>query len=404
MKEKRFSKVGMFEGHPKWEKAISRAISLSQKPYDLRTVFERDYTRILHGSAYRRLKHKTQVFYATKNDHICTRIEHVNHVASVSHIVANHLGLNTDLTKAIATGHDLGHAPFGHIGEKILSKITEKEIGFSFWHEKNSLKLVDKIETLENSHGKHTNLFLTYATRDGIVSHCGEVDENGLKPRKEAIELSQIKKANEYAPFTWEGCIVKIADKISYLGRDIEDALRLGLLTYEQLTELKEILSINLSEINNTNLVYKFTADLCKNSSPERGICFSEEGFELINQIKEFNYKNIYFHGRLLNFNKYAELIINSLYSTLDRLYDSTITIEKLQFSLHHYPKLIQNFIAWLIKYSNIELEQKKNERYENKTIYDITQKKDYKTAIIDFIAGMSDQFVIELYEELIRF
>ena len=129
-----FAKVSTKEGGPKWKIGVNREKPLYRKSADIRNEFERDYTRILHSTAYRRLKHKTQVFSAPHNDHICTRIEHVTHVASVSHTISNFLGLNTQLTTAISIGHDLGHAPFGHAGEKILREIAERELGEIFWH------------------------------------------------------------------------------------------------------------------------------------------------------------------------------------------------------------------------------------------------------------------------------
>lgn len=138
-----FSNEIMDERHSKWEHAIDRLKDLYHRHDDIRSPFARDYSRILHSTAYRRLKHKTQVFFATRHDHIYTRIEHVNHVASVSYIIAKYLGLNTELTNAIAIGHDLGHAPFGHAGEIILSKITEDKLGIKFWHEKNSLRFIE---------------------------------------------------------------------------------------------------------------------------------------------------------------------------------------------------------------------------------------------------------------------
>lgn len=104
---------------------------------DIWSEFERDYTRIIHSNSYRRLKHKTQVFFSPENDHICTRIEHVTHVESISYSIANYLELNTELTKAIAVSHDLGHSPFGHSGEKILSELSKRDLGIPFWHEKN---------------------------------------------------------------------------------------------------------------------------------------------------------------------------------------------------------------------------------------------------------------------------
>ena len=136
--EKAFASVRMDEHHRNWQIAISRKGSLYRREGDFRTEFGRDYTRILHSTAYSRLKHKTQVFFTTKNDHICTRIEHVNHVASVSGTIGRYLGLNTELISAIANGHDLGHAPFGHLGERVLSRISQAELGETFWHERQA--------------------------------------------------------------------------------------------------------------------------------------------------------------------------------------------------------------------------------------------------------------------------
>ncbi|MBP5156547.1 MAG: HD domain-containing protein, partial [Treponema sp.] len=137
----------MAEGHPKWKQAISREAALYQHGEQIRSDFERDYTRLLHCQAYRRLKHKTQVFFAPHNDHVCTRMEHVGHVASVSTMVAKYLGLNVDLTQAIAIGHDIGHAPFGHTGEEILNSlmchIPDVKSPRKFWHERNSLFFAD---------------------------------------------------------------------------------------------------------------------------------------------------------------------------------------------------------------------------------------------------------------------
>ena len=166
------------ESNPKWEKIIKRKHELYSRGNDIRSEFERDYTRIIHSLAFRRMRNKTQVFFSPTNDHICTRMEHVILVESISYTIANDLGLNTQLTKAIAMAHDIGHSPFGHQGERILSNISQRDIGEKFWHEKNGLNLVDKIEVLEDPSGNLQNLDLTYAVRDGIISHCGEIDEN----------------------------------------------------------------------------------------------------------------------------------------------------------------------------------------------------------------------------------
>ena len=165
----------MDEHHPHYKQAISRRDALYQRKHDIRSPFSRDYSRLIFSPAYRRMKHKTQVFFAVDDDHVCTRSEHVNLVDSISYTIAKELGLNTELTKAIAVGHDLGHAPFGHGGEKILRSLA-KDYGLpSFWHERNSLYLCDDLEVLEDDIHHLHNLDLTYAVRDGIISHCGEM-------------------------------------------------------------------------------------------------------------------------------------------------------------------------------------------------------------------------------------
>ena len=177
-----FKLVSANENNEKYENMIHRELELYKNNSDLRSEFERDYNRIIHSTAYRRLKHKTQVFFSPENDHVCTRIEHVIYVDSISYTIAKYLGLNTELTKAIATGHDLGHSPFGHKGERILSEITQRDLGRIFWHEQNGLHLVDDIELLEDTEKNKQNMNLTYAVRDGIISHCGEVDQNSIRP------------------------------------------------------------------------------------------------------------------------------------------------------------------------------------------------------------------------------
>ena len=148
----RFKEVAANEKNPKWLSLIERQTKLYDRPDDVRSPFARDYTRILHSMAYRRLKHKTQVFFNIDNDHICTRMEHVAHVESVSSTIAKTLGLNTELTKAIAIGHDLGHAPFGHQGETIIKELSQKYLGKNFWHEQNGLRFVDLVELLEDNY------------------------------------------------------------------------------------------------------------------------------------------------------------------------------------------------------------------------------------------------------------
>jgi len=409
MQPLKFKDVAITPGNSKWDASIRREKAIYKKKDDIRSDFSRDYNRILHSKAYRRLKHKTQVFYATQNDHVCTRIEHVTHVASVSYSIANYLGLNTELTNAIAIGHDLGHAPFGHEGEYILRKIVMDEMGETFWHEKNSLFFVDKLETLPDLTNKDHNLNLTYAVRDGIISHCGEVNENAIFPRQELIRLEDIEKPNQYAPYTWEGCVVKLADKISYLGRDIEDALTLKILDKGQIAELSEIVAgikkVKVWQINNTILMNDFVINLCKMSTPEKGILFSEKYLNMINSVKNFNYKHIYRHKRLEYYGRLASLVINSIYSALAALYGpKNILISTLDQQEKIYPSLIGAFKYWLMKYSDIDLVERKTTKFGNQLVYDINSEKDYKMAILHYISSMTDLFAMKLFGELTRF
>lgn len=390
---KKFEKYSANENNPNWNKIISRESPLYNRNNFMRSEFERDYTRIIHSTAYRRLKHKTQVFFSPENDHICTRIEHVTHVESISYTIAKNLGLNTELTKAIAVAHDVGHSPFGHEGEKILSEISNRDLGISFWHEKNGLELVDNIELLEDTERFKQNLDLTYAVRDGIISHCGEIDENCLKPRKEFIDLNDYKFPNQYAPYTWEGCVVKISDKISYLCRDIEDAITLKI--FKDIPGEEDI-------INNTNLINNLIYDLCENSSPEKGLCLSENALNLMNRIKAFNYKYIYASNRIKPSTRYFRVVINEIYNLLKSMYDGQNTLNKLNDVSDIYPNLCKGFINFITDY--YDFDNRENLRLKNKVLFSIDNEKDFYKAIIYYISGMTDNFAIEIYNEIIHF
>lgn len=382
------------ENNTKWKNAIKRQEQLYARNNDIRSEFERDYTRIIHSTAYRRMKHKTQVFFSPKNDHICTRVEHIVHVESISYTIANYLGLNTELTKAIAVAHDIGHSPFGHQGEKILSEIAQREIGETFWHEKNGLERVDNIELLEDPNGKKQNMNLTYAVRDGIISHCGEIDENKVKPREEYIDLAQYQKPNQFAPYTWEGCVVKIADKISYLGRDIADAITLGILD-GHVKELNELLNHNAKEVmNNTVIINNLIYDLCHHSNPKDGLSFSSPMFTKINELKKFNYKNIYLSEKVISSIAYFKLILNNLYNYLKETYHNKAKVEKI------CPQLVLDFENWLKNYWNLE----RNSYNENHILFSIENEKDYNKAIIYYISGMTDNYATEMYHKIINF
>ena len=388
----KFSSVAATPSNPNWNNLISRRDELYKKENDVRSEFERDYDRIIYCNAYRRLKHKTQVFFLPKNDHICTRIEHVNNVDATSYTIAKALGLNTTLTRAISISHDIGHSPFGHKGEQILNKICME----------NGLNFVDNIELLTNVNNEEKNLNLTYAVRDGIISHCGEIDEISLKPRTEFIDLEKdYFKLNQYSPYTWEGCVVKISDKISYLGRDIEDAISMGILD-SNLNELYDLLEQPRSaNLNNTNIIGDLIADLCINSSLEEGLKFSETTFEKIKRLKQFNYKYIYKHKCMKPSERYFSLVLNEIFNTLNECYDGINTLEKLNIERPFYPKVIDTFIKWISCYWNIETDRS---HLKNKILYNMNDIKDYQKAIITYISGMTDSYAIETYNDIVKY
>lgn len=400
---KKFTNYASTPENKNWKNIIKRETPLYERNNDIRDEFQRDYTRIIHCNAYRRLKHKTQVFFSPENDHICTRIEHVTHVESISYTIAKYLGLNTELTKAISVAHDLGHSAFGHAGEKILSEISMRDLGFPFWHEQNGLNFVDNIELLEDNNKYMQNLNLTYAVRDGIISHCGEIDENYIKPRNEFIDLNEYSHPNQYSPYTWEACVVKISDKISYICRDIEDAITLGILD-EHLDELYNLLNVdsNKEPINNTIIINTLIKDLCENSSPDKGLHFSEKSLNLMNKIKAFNYKNIYSSERIKPSNRFFSLVINEIYNLLKSTYDGTNTLKNLNELEKTYPKLYDSFSSFIYNY--YDFKNRDILKLKNKVLFSISNPSDFYKSIIYYIAGMTDNFAIEIYNEIINF
>ncbi|MCD8201663.1 MAG: HD domain-containing protein [Clostridia bacterium] len=402
--EKKFAHLAAHDDDTDTRGLAERSVELYKHGDEVRAPFVRDSHRILHSNAYRRLKHKTQVFFNIDNDHVCTRMEHVAHVQSVSDTIASCLGLNTDLTRAISMGHDLGHAPFGHEGEHVLSALSEKYLGTPFWHERNSLRFVDHVELLADDKGIFRGLDLTYAVRDGIISHCGERDDKSYKPREEKIDLEkEFLKVGQYEPYTWEGCIVKISDRIAYVGRDIEDALSLGFLDEKK----KKMLSDRLGEtLTTTSIMRVLIEDICRTSTPEHGIGFSDRGSEMLNAIKDFNYTYIYLDERMDHISKYCELVLSELFDTFDRIYDGGNTIEALLKS--HYGYIAPPFAEYLARYcfpDIVPADLLNGRVYDNEKIYGgLGDVRTYRQAIIDYLSGMTDRFSVESFDSLLRY
>jgi dGTPase len=270
----------------KSSESLGRRFPLSRDPF--RLEFARDETRILHSPPFRRLKHKTQVFLSPDNDHICTRMEHVLHVSSISSVIGRCLKLNTDLINAIAKAHDLGHPPFGHSGERALDEILVKQgVSGGFKHEIHGLRVVDIL----TNYGAGLNL--TYEVRDGIVTHCGEKFEQKIAPDRgrDLKKLSSIDDRTFY-PATLEGCLVRMVDRIAYLGRDLEDGIKAGLV---KKADVPKDVCRGLGT-DNGKIIGRMVTDVISNSIDKDSIEMSDEVFGFMYQLKEFNYERIYRH------------------------------------------------------------------------------------------------------------
>ncbi|PIY21467.1 MAG: phosphohydrolase [Deltaproteobacteria bacterium CG_4_10_14_3_um_filter_60_8] len=269
--------------------------ALRRRPEDRqghRQNFALDADRILHTRAYTRYIDKTQVFYMVRNDHITHRVLHVQLVSKIGRTIGRFLGLNEDLIEAIALAHDIGHPPFGHDGEKVLSELCREHGLPGFQHNIESVVFLDRIE----KHGRGCNL--TLQTLDGILCHDGEIHNRSLVPQpgKTFAHFDREMAAKgddpkiELAPMTLEGCVARFADTIAYIGRDIEDAILLKLIERDDIpAECQTVLGRS-----NGTIVYNLVTDLVASSSITAGLCFSPEVADRLLQLKHFNYERIY--------------------------------------------------------------------------------------------------------------
>lgn len=277
---------------------------LIEREEDIRGPYFRDQTAILHSLPFRRMKHKAQVFFAPNNDHVCTRIEHSLHVATIAETIARALDLNGELAYAIGLGHDLGHAPFGHAGETVLSKRT-KDIG-GFIHEVHGLRVADILGN------RGAGLNLTYGVRDGIVCHCGEAPDQEVEPRKDKKELSVIKRRNN-RPCSYEGCIARMSDRVAYLGRDLEDAIYGGFIDADAVpSEVQKVLGSNNGEIIDALVV-----DIIQTSNATGKISLSPERYEVLMALYNFSAEHIYRHPAIERYKIYCERIVERLFDYL---------------------------------------------------------------------------------------
>ncbi len=300
----------------------SKGREIIEEQCSVRTCYERDRDRILHSKSFRRLKDKTQVFIAPEGDHYRTRLTHTLEVSQIARTIATSLCLNENLTEAIALGHDLGHTPFGHTGEEILNEICP----FPFEHNLQSLRVVQELEN-----GKGLNL--TYEVQDGIVNHC-----------------------SGYHPSTLEGKAVYISDKIAYINHDIDDAIRGGILCYDELP--KDCIAV--LGATHSKRIHTMIVDVIENSHGKNGIFKSEEINAATQKLRQFLFENVYVGSLAKTEEAKAKEVLRRLF----------------EYFMNNKDKMPPEFMI----------------RADSEGL---------PRSVCDYIAGMTDNYAVNLYKEL---
>lgn len=321
--------------------ALSKNSKGRQRPEEqcpIRPVFQRDRDRIIHSKAFRRLKHKTQVFLAPTGDHYRTRLTHVIEVSQIARTVSKALRLNEDLTEAIALGHDLGHTPFGHAGEDALNDVYPG----GFKHVIHSLRVVDVLE------GDGMGLNLTYEVRDGISKHSkgmGAIDNP------------------KYRAMTLEGQVVRVSDLVAYANHDVDDAVRAGIITIDDIPkECVRVLGATIRERINTMVTD--IIDETKSVGLEK-IIISTEVEEAMVELRKYLFDAVYMHESIKGTFIKAQKIIRELYQ--------------------YFCDNPEEFWGY----------------YGKDPRKDPTEGDDLERSVCDFIAGMTDSYAISTYEKI---
>ena len=349
----------------------SAAIRLKKEEKDIRPEYFRDIDRIIWSKSYFRYMDKTQVFTIKDNDHISRRMSHVQMVSKIARTIGRALSLNEDLIEAMSLGHDLGHVPFGHLGETYLNELSEKHNEGVFMHNVQSVRNLMNLE----KNGKGLNI--TIQVLDGILCHNGELILDEYRP----IEKTQEEFLKEYEncykskeniislrPMTLEGCVVRISDVISYIGQDIEDAITMNILDPKELPEsIMEILGNN-----NGDIVTTLVLDIIENSMNKPYITMSKEKMKALNDLQKFNYENIYY---------------------------KVLTDEQKK----HYKEMFE-----IVFKKNLEYLKKEDKEKDIHKIYLKNMTEEYKNnttkerIVIDYIAGMTDDYFTKEYMKII--
>lgn len=344
------------------------AIRLKEINSDIRGEFYRDIDKIIYSLSYTRYSDKTQVFSMISNDNISRRMTHVQMVSKIARTLSRALNLNEDLTEAIALGHDIGHVPFGHTGESILNEISLKYDNTYFMHNVESVR---ELMCLENN-GNGVNL--TIQVLDGILSHNGEIVNAIYAPRNKTKEefLDEYNKcytdktmSSRIVPMTLEGCVVRISDVISYLRKDIDDAIRVGLLQ-------KNDIPLSITKVlgkSNGEFIDLVISDIIENSYSKNYIKMSDKIYNAIEELKDFNYKNIYAKANTKEQLEYYKKVFNEVFLYyLNNIDDKNNNINKV-----FLDEMNDNYL--------------KNTSSVRK--------------VIDYIAGMTDDFIIKEHNKI---
>lgn len=348
------------------------AIQYYNRKEDIRPAFFHDADKVIHSRCYSRYIDKTQVFYLVENDHITHRVLHVQLVSKIARTIGRFLNLNEDLIEAISLGHDVGHTPFGHNGETIVSNFCQKHNVGVFEHNVQSFRLFHEIENECNG------LNMSAQVLDGIICHNGEMlsskyefDKTKTKERllNEYHESQKAKGVSaKMKPMTLEGCVVRISDVIAYVGRDIEDAIKLKLIDRRDIPRpITLVIGDTNREIINTLIL-----DLVNNSFDKDSLCFSENVFEALGQLKEWNNENIYSNPRKMAQDEKIKNMFNCvLDANLTALNNNDDSFE---------------IVKWVDKETN--------HFYRDNT--------PPARIVADYVSGMTDDYLMNSYKDLV--
>jgi len=355
-----------------------KGIWLKDDVEDIRPIFYRDIDRIIHSSGYARYIDKTQVYSFIQNDHITRRVLHVQLVSKIARTIGRSLALNEDLIEAIALGHDVGHTPFGHKGESLLNNICKKEnIGY-FCHNAQSVRILQEIEGLN----------ISMQTLDGILAHNGEILKNKyehnenktIEEFKEELEKTFYEEdySRKIVPITMEGSVVRLSDVIGYIGRDIEDAITLGII---ERTDIPEYPRKILGDTN-SKIVDTLIKDVIINSIGKPYLTFSEEVFNALMELKEWNYEKIYNSEKAnANYDRIEKLFTRLYYFYLEKLKEVNVEEELQKNTITASERVLYHFVQKMMEKPNQNI----------------------KRVVVDYIAGQTDKFFLnecELYIE----